>query len=50
MLRVMQLVTRMAENHQVSDELRAEALIGAMVHLKTLSVRHVQRTRVVGAQ
>jgi hypothetical protein len=50
MLHVMQPVARMAENHQVRDQLRAEALIGAMVHLKADGMRHVQRTRVVGAQ
>jgi hypothetical protein len=50
MLHVMQPVTRMAENHQVSDELRAEALIRAMVHLKAVGVRNVQPTRVAGTQ
>jgi hypothetical protein len=49
MLHVMQPVARMAENHQVRDQLRAATLIGAMVHLEAVGMRHVQRTRVVGA-
>src|ERR1035441_7703191 len=43
-LLVMQPMARMAEDHQVRDQLRAEALIGAMVHLKAVGMRHVQRT------
>jgi len=40
----------MAENEDVSDELSAETLIGAVVHFQAVSVGHVQRTGVAGAQ